>query len=176
VVYWKYLFRHIAFILVACLVAPKAFADQEDLNQMIKNALESVSLAKYESEEDDELDDVEEERVKKNAVRKIKKHFNKYGDPDSKAEHFIESVDYEDDFYIHATKCKVCNPFVNSLISGTGIKRIPFIKPNICPSGVATHCQTNFGACGMAVPIPIGSSCYCPSYAGPIWGAGACYR
>lgn len=36
----------------------------------------------------------------------------------------------------------------------------------------ASHCVTTYGNCRMAVPIPIGSSCYCPTPSGPIWGYG----
>lgn len=35
---------------------------------------------------------------------------------------------------------------------------------------VARFCATRFGACQMGVAVPIGSSCYCPSAGGPIWG------
>jgi hypothetical protein len=35
---------------------------------------------------------------------------------------------------------------------------------------VARACQTQFGACPMMVPVPVGSSCYCATMAGPIPG------
>ena len=35
---------------------------------------------------------------------------------------------------------------------------------------IASVCQTNYGRCAMSVPIPIGSSCYCPTQVGPIAG------
>jgi len=41
--------------------------------------------------------------------------------------------------------------------------------PSSAPAAV---CATPFGACGMAVPIPMGSSCYCQTWQGPIWGVG----
>ncbi|WFU49163.1 DUF4157 domain-containing protein [Sinorhizobium terangae] len=34
----------------------------------------------------------------------------------------------------------------------------------------AFTCYTNMGACPLAVPIPAGMACYCPSVMGPIWG------
>lgn len=35
---------------------------------------------------------------------------------------------------------------------------------------VATVCMTNVGTCMMAVAIQQGSSCYCPTPYGPVWG------
>jgi hypothetical protein len=35
---------------------------------------------------------------------------------------------------------------------------------------IATFCHTPYGPCQMQVAIPVGSSCYCQSYAGPLWG------
>ena len=37
-------------------------------------------------------------------------------------------------------------------------------------SMVASFCSTFYGSCAMSVAIPKGSSCYCPSYFGPVWG------
>src|SRR6185503_5607505 len=37
-------------------------------------------------------------------------------------------------------------------------------------SSPAQFCATNFGSCGMAVAIPKGSSCYCPTPYGPVGG------
>lgn len=34
----------------------------------------------------------------------------------------------------------------------------------------ASVCQTNFGSCPMMVSTPVGSSCYCMTPAGQIWG------
>lgn len=34
----------------------------------------------------------------------------------------------------------------------------------------AAACYTPMGPCAMSVPIPRGSSCYCPTMGGPIWG------
>jgi len=34
----------------------------------------------------------------------------------------------------------------------------------------ATFCATNYGSCPMVITVPMGSSCYCASPAGPIWG------
>lgn len=36
--------------------------------------------------------------------------------------------------------------------------------------GVASFCYTNFGNCAMAVAIPPGSRCFCPTYRGQVWG------
>ena len=35
---------------------------------------------------------------------------------------------------------------------------------------VATMCGTPLGSCPMSVPIQIGSSCFCPTYQGPVYG------
>ena len=37
-------------------------------------------------------------------------------------------------------------------------------------SMVASVCVTPYGNCPMGVAIPIRSSCYCPTYMGPVWG------
>jgi hypothetical protein len=37
-------------------------------------------------------------------------------------------------------------------------------------SSPASFCATNFGSCPMAVVIPRGSSCYCPTPYGPVGG------
>lgn len=37
---------------------------------------------------------------------------------------------------------------------------------------IASFCSTPYGSCPMAVPIPQGSACYCPSVSGPVWGIG----
>lgn len=34
----------------------------------------------------------------------------------------------------------------------------------------AMICATPYGSCPMGVSLPVGSTCYCPSYAGPVWG------
>lgn len=38
------------------------------------------------------------------------------------------------------------------------------------PQIVARFCVTNVGSCTMAVRIPVGSSCFCPTPYGPISG------
>lgn len=154
------------------LFSTLSLASQEDLETMIENAFEAVSATKYESEGDDELTKKEHQRVKKNITKKIGRHFNRRGDPDDTVEHFNESVEYEDDFYDHATKCKKCNPFINSLLKYTGIDKVPFKKIKSCL--IATHCGTNYGVCVMGVATLKGSACYCPSYAGPVWGQSGC--
>lgn len=35
---------------------------------------------------------------------------------------------------------------------------------------VASVCSTPYGSCAMSVAIPKGSSCYCPSFYGAVWG------
>lgn len=35
---------------------------------------------------------------------------------------------------------------------------------------IAQICATPFGLCGMAIAIPVGSQCYCPTFNGPLWG------
>lgn len=42
-------------------------------------------------------------------------------------------------------------------------------RPRYDPSP-AQFCSTNFGNCPMAVGIPKGSSCYCPTPYGPVGG------
>ena len=34
----------------------------------------------------------------------------------------------------------------------------------------ASSCFTQFGSCSMRMAVPIGSSCYCATPGGPIWG------
>ncbi|MGY1520254.1 eCIS core domain-containing protein [Luteimonas sp. A482] len=41
---------------------------------------------------------------------------------------------------------------------------------NFAQPAAASLCATNLGVCGMGVAIPVGSSCYCPTFNGPIWG------
>lgn len=36
---------------------------------------------------------------------------------------------------------------------------------------ISSICATQFGVCQMGMQLPRGQSCYCPSYAGPIWGS-----
>jgi hypothetical protein len=36
--------------------------------------------------------------------------------------------------------------------------------------GWASQCCTGWGSCWMAVPLPDGAPCYCPTYSGPIGG------
>jgi hypothetical protein len=38
------------------------------------------------------------------------------------------------------------------------------------PVVVASTCQTNYGWCPMGVALAVGAACYCPTYAGPVWG------
>ena len=40
----------------------------------------------------------------------------------------------------------------------------------VSPPAVAQMCLTQLGNCWMGMPIPVGSSCYCPSGFGPVWG------
>ena len=37
---------------------------------------------------------------------------------------------------------------------------------------IARICATPYGNCPMAEAIPQGSSCFCPSISGPVWGIG----
>lgn len=39
-------------------------------------------------------------------------------------------------------------------------------------NSLATHCGTSLGSCPMAVAIPKGANCFCPSMWGPVWGHG----
>lgn len=47
-------------------------------------------------------------------------------------------------------------------------QQVGFNQPGMFPR--ASACFTNLGACPMAVSIPGGSPCYCPTYAGLVWG------
>lgn len=44
------------------------------------------------------------------------------------------------------------------------------VQPNWPSVQPAAFCITPFGTCPMGLIIPRGSSCYCPSFQGPIWG------
>lgn len=58
-------------------------------------------------------------------------------------------------------------PRVDAYLASLSSVQWPYPPPPV----VAAFCVTPRGACQMAVAIPRGSSCYCPSYWGPIWGS-----
>jgi len=50
---------------------------------------------------------------------------------------------------------------VNKRYSSPGLQRVQYM---------AYACYTPYGACPLVFPVPAGSSCYCSSIYGPIWG------
>jgi hypothetical protein len=58
--------------------------------------------------------------------------------------------------------------WANRRLTQTEPPRPPF--PPQTQSAAATVCATPYGMCPMAVPINIGTACYCPTMHGPIWG------
>jgi hypothetical protein len=53
--------------------------------------------------------------------------------------------------------------------SNGSYRRDQYEVPTQVPARI---CATPYGNCPMAVPIPQGSSCYCPSSYGAVWGIG----
>ena len=69
----------------------------------------------------------------------------------------------KDDDYIHS-KCDDSGDDDPYAQNSTGA------SPNMPANMPARACYTNFGACPMGMPVPVGSPCYCPTPAGPIGG------
>jgi len=53
--------------------------------------------------------------------------------------------------------------------SNRSYQRDQYQLPSTQPARI---CSTPYGTCPMAVAIPQGASCYCPSAYGPVWGIG----
>ncbi len=151
----------------------------QDLGDLANAAFDAAEKARDKRKGDPNLTEKEKKKLKNNYRRQVSKHSDRDGELDNKAVHFIESVEEYDDtesFYRHVTGCRVCNPFLKALLSGTGIRRFPYYPPRkkVRQCFPATYCSTQFGNCGMGVAGPSGVSCYCPTPNGPVWGVSRC--
>ena len=158
----------IFFLAVLALLPAKVLAGSENAEAFFEAAWNSVETVKGGS-----LDSSEVDQLKKNATREARKRFDEYLDPDDNASHFVKSVnEYWDDGELieHLSICRVCNPIVKNLVSRTGIPPVPFINNRPYQRSIAQACITPFGTCPMAISIPVGSPCYCPTIQGPVWG------
>lgn len=167
----------VGFVSSACvLYAGVSAADEDDLAAAARAAFDAVEMTKYERTGSDELTSSERARLQRNFERQVSRHFDDDMEPDADARHFTKSSeDYFDseEYWKHVEGCPVCNPYLRSLLRGTGIKPIPFIQPDTCPP-IATVCHTPRGSCAMSQRGPVQYQCFCPTAYGPVWGVSGC--
>jgi len=157
----------IALSLLA-VASNTAALEQDDIDSMFDKAIDAVEAAN-----DGPLDSSEKRKVGKNFKREFKNRVD--GDEwDRKASHFEESVDdygYDyDEFVDHVRGCPICNPLVRKLVSGTGIRPVPYRRGRGGGDGLANYCHTNYGSCALSARGMPGGVCYCVTPYGTIPG------
>jgi len=65
----------------------------------------------------------------------------------------------------------ICNcPGLAQGFAAIGVVKPPGDISLASVPNISSICATQYGVCQMGMQLPRGQSCYCPSYAGPVWG------